>query len=285
MLRRRDNHWFDELLKYRLGRRGKSIEELVTDAIHSFKINRKSLEDGGFPDEALTSIVKIILTRSYWRPIYWKRLGLNTVTYEMLKNGTIEGLVHSKLNNGRMRKTVLNSLQAFTEQLEKFGALKEWTEERYNYVVRGKEDPYLKELKGVGLKGRDNMLRDLGYFDRAPIDRHEVRFMVRVGIFHKYAPRNANITGRTGEWYKSIHKTLSDFAGQELRGVEIENINLADSPGIVDMVIWYFCCSKESQNCLSICGSNPKCDECPIRNHCLFYRENISIKRAKTLIR
>ncbi|MFX0136517.1 MAG: hypothetical protein ACFFDN_22950 [Candidatus Hodarchaeota archaeon] len=268
MLSKTDNHWFEKLLKFRFDKNGKSLEELISDEIHSYNKTKMKLNEGGFPDEALTFISRIILTRSYWRPKYWERLGLTIVTYENLKNGTIERLVQSKLKNGSLKNTFLNSLQAFIKQLEGYNSLKEWSDERHYYTIIGKEDPYIKELKGVGMKGRDNMLRDLGYFDRAPIDRHEVRFLVRTGIFHKYAPKNADITGTVVEWYEGIHNTLSEFARQELIGVETENISLANAPGIVDMVIWRFCCSKEDINCMGVCGSNPKCSICPIRNHC-----------------
>lgn len=274
-----DVHWFQQLLDHK-SEGSERIEEIVTRDTNTLLKNRRALKRESYPEEALTAIAKIIVTRSYYRPIYWKKLELETATYQMLKDGSLETLVESKLNDGGFKNTILGSLQALNEQLEENNTLKEWADERNEHAINGKRDPYLTKLKGVGHKGRDNMLRDLGYFKRTPIDRHEVRFMVRVGIFHRYAPRNADITMSTEKGYQGIHDALSNFAREELKGIKISNIELSEAPGIVDMAIWHFCCVKETESCLGICCSNPKCDEleCPIRNHCLFYRKNTDIQ-------
>ncbi len=273
-----DVHWFQQLLNHE-SEGSESIEEIVTRDTNTFLENRETLEHESYPEEALTAIAKIIVTRSYYRPIYWKKLGLETVTLQMLKDGSLETLVKSKLNDGSFKNTILGSFQALKEQLEKSNTLKEWADERNEYAEQGSIDPYLTNLKGIGFKGRDNLLRDLGYFNRAPIDRHEVRFMVRVGLLHRYAPRKVDITMTTEKGYQGIHETLSNFAREELKRFKISNIDLSEAPGIVDLAIWLFCCVKETENCLGICSSNPKCDICPIKNHCLFYKENIHIKK------
>lgn len=274
-----ESHWFKQLLDHKLAEGQKSIEEIVAGETNTYLKNREALKRESYPEEALTVIVKMVVSRSYYRPVFWEKLELQKVTHQMLEDGTLEKLVLLKQNDGVLRKTILGSLQALKGQLKEYNSIEEWANERNKYATNGEKDPHLSKLKGVGYKGRDNLLRDLGYFNRAPIDRHEIRFMVRVGLLHRYAPRNVDITMTTEKGYQGIHETLSNFAREELKGFKISNIDLSEAPGIVDLAIWLFCSVKETESSLGICSSNPKCDKCPITNHCLFYMENIHIKK------
>lgn len=134
-------------------------------------------------------------------------------------------------------------------------SLNEWTEERHKHVERNEIDKNLEKIKGLGAKGRDNYLRDVGYFDRAPIDIHERRFLVRTGIFHLCSGEPFDPMD-----YNCLEKTLSTFCKKYLHGMRVVNIDLGRSPGIADAIIWQHCRKKEN----SICGKDPDCHNCPL---------------------
>jgi len=120
----------------------------------------------------------------------------------------------------------------------------------------------------VGFKGVHNILRDFGYFDMAPIDIHERRFLFRTGIALRYGPSSGD--PRELEFYLTA---LRNFCKEELRGYTLLGIDLGEAPGIVDLIIWCFSCTKEGKEaCKGICSADPKCGICPI-NHCCIYYE------------
>ncbi len=144
--------------------------------------------------------------------------------------------------------------------LTKYDSTRHFAEELYDLAQAGKTDI-------VGEKGRDDYLRDFGYWDRIPIDRHEIRFQLRTGIFH--------VSSRTGKLKKSsFHDTLTHFCSTYLSGKAVEEIDLGNAPGIVDIFIWSYCASAKSTDpnakTFNICGSTPKCHKCSLKSVCLY---------------
>jgi len=116
------------------------------------------------------------------------------------------------------------------------------------------------------------MLRDLSYFDRVPIDRHERRFLLRTGIALLYTSGEKDPLD-----YDFYSEALSRYCKQELRGVavDVDGISVPlDKPGIVDWIIWYFSCEREVEECKAICTSKPRCNECPIKDLCLYHNRD-----------
>jgi thermostable 8-oxoguanine DNA glycosylase len=141
------------------------------------------------------------------------------------------------------------------EQLLAYPTLKQFTDTLYNLAKQGKTEV-------LGEKERDSYLRDFGYWDRIPIDRHEMRFIIRTGIYHSCS----NIDKSDPLEKKDLQDALSKFCINHLKGHIVEGIDLGNAPGIVDIFIWSFC----SEDRYNICGAIPKCEECILRNSCLY---------------
>jgi len=114
----------------------------------------------------------------------------------------------------------------------------------------------------LGEKGRDNYLRDLGYWKRIPIDRHEMRFIIRTGIYH------ACSGGRACDPLekKTMHNALTRFCSRYLAGEKVKGIDLGHAPGIVDLFVWYHC-ARDRYN---ICGNMPRCMDCLMKKSCFY---------------
>jgi len=165
-------------------------------------------------------------------------------------------------------KAKAEAVNALEERLRSAGSLKAWVSELHEAIpenfLHGKKPKCLRGVKGIGLKGACDIARTLGYFDVAPIDIHEQRFLLRTGIVCRYGPASFDPKDRM-----SYLETLRNFCREELNGEKVLGIDLGEAPGIVDIAIWCFC-SKKGRN---ICGDKPKCNEkhCPLRNCCLYY--------------
>jgi hypothetical protein len=157
----------------------------------------------------------------------------------------------------RIRNRAKDSIQRL---LTGYSSLRQFTEELYALALQGKSDV-------LGEKGRDNYLRDFGYWDRIPIDRHEMRFIIRTGIYHLFSVREKNDPLEKG----SLHYSLAFFCDLYLRGKAIEGIELSNAPGIVDTFIWSYC----AENRYAICGSTPRCQDCQLSDSCLLGCTNI----------
>ena len=160
------------------------------------------------------------------------------------------------------------AVRALEERLRSAGSLKAWVSELHEAILkgllRGRKPECLSGVKGIGLKGACDIVRTLGYFDVAPIDVHEKRFLLRTGIVCRYGPVSFDPKDRM-----SYLEALRNFCREELSGEKILGIDLGEAPGIVDVAIWYFC-SEEGRN---VCGNKPKCDKghCLLRSCCLYY--------------
>jgi hypothetical protein len=155
------------------------------------------------------------------------------------------------------------ALQSVGKLISGYASINDFTQELYELAKQEKNNDVLGE------KGRDNFLRDFGYWDRIPIDRHEIRFMIRTGIFHIFSS-----DGKNDPLEKtSFHDTLSRFCKVLLQGKVVQGIELSNAPGIVDIFIWSYCAKER----YSICGSTPKCQDCVFASSCFFTRNNIQM--------
>lgn len=146
-------------------------------------------------------------------------------------------------------------------QLLEYDSLQEFTKKLYNLARNNKTIV-------LGEKGRDNYLRDFGYWDRIPMDRHEMRFIVRSGIYHSCS----SIEKSDPLERNDIQNSMCIFCKEYLNGYKVEEIDLGNNPGIIDIFIWSFS-AKDRYN---ICIATPRCVECKLKNVCLYAVTNLS---------
>ncbi len=222
----------------------------IKDDLQFFKNNRDELKKNPDSVNALRMTIELIVTNG-WRlrkPIdfdskmdsFIKKHGRNFRTSKA-KNELI-GLV-----SDRRKKNI--------EQLLEYPTIKELTEKLYNLAKEGK-------TVVLGEKGRDNYLRDFGYWDRIPIDRHEMRFIIRSGIYH-----TCSIKEKSDPLEKShFHDVLTRFCAKYLKGYTVEEIDLGTAPGIVDIFIWSYC----AEDRYKVCINTPNCGKCNLKGVCLY---------------
>lgn len=149
------------------------------------------------------------------------------------------------------------------ELLLQYPTIKDFTENLYRLAKEGKTEV-------LGEKGRDNYLRDFGYYDRIPIDVHEMRFIIRTGIYHACSSINMSDCLKKSD----LQDALRRFCNNHLKGFMVEGIDLGNMPGITDLFIWSFC----AEDRYNICGTTPKCEICKLKNVCLYALTNLSQK-------
>ncbi|MEM2889241.1 MAG: hypothetical protein QXI71_04185 [Candidatus Bathyarchaeia archaeon] len=152
------------------------------------------------------------------------------------------------------------------EQFLEYPTIKDFTDNLYNLAKIGKSVV-------LGEKGRDNYLRDFGYWDRIPIDRHEMRFIIRSGIYHACSVRSNSDSLEKGD----LQDALSRFCSQFLKNCKVDYIDLGNAPGIVDLFIW----SYSAEGRYNICGATPKCENCKLKDVCLYAITNKSFNNNK----
>ena len=209
-----------------------------------------------YPD-ALGLIVQIIIRQAFY---YNKPPDFDSEMKTFLKRNKASFrsgqedlmILVEKLAPPRIKERAKKSVR---QLLTNYSTIKDFTEKLYALSKQGKKDI-------LGEKGRDIYLRDFGYLDRIPIDRHEMRFIIRTGIYHANSVRQkSDPLGKS-----SLHEAQSQFCSKYLRGKTVEGIDLGTAPGLVDIFIWTHC-AKEKYD---ICGSNPKCNECKLKGKCLY---------------
>lgn len=238
---------------------------IIKRELQLFKIRQKELQLNPDSLDALRLLVELIVTQAWY---YRKPQSFDSEMSSFVgrhRNNIRTASAISDLNNivaklspPRLRGQAQIRIQKL---FQTYRTLKEFTDTLYN---QAKADKYNEVL---GEKGRDNYLRDFGYWDRIPIDRHEMRFMLRTGIYHLFSAGGKNDPLEKG----SLHQALSLFCSVALSGKILEGIDVAKAPGIVDIFIWSYC-AKERYN---ICGSTPKCEICQLKDSCLFAQINI----------
>lgn len=228
--------------------------EKIKDDLRYFIRNKEELNNNPNSINALRIILELIVTNG-WRlnkpadfdskiESFIRRYGKNFKTAEA-KSELIE------LVGERRKKNI--------EHLLRYHTIKDFTKNLYNLAKRGKTEV-------LGEKGRDNYLRDFGYWDRIPIDIHEMRFILRSGIYH-----SCSVNEKSDPLEKShFQDILTRFCKKYLRGfvvrIDSEEIDLGKSPGIVDTFIWSYCAEDRYR----ICVKKPHCDICKLKKVCLY---------------
>ena len=228
-------------------------QELKDDLL-SFQENKNILENDPDSIKALSMIIELIKTNSWHYKTsenFRKKMedflgeyGKNFRTPEA-QNELIEIVGERKRRN--------------IERLFKYSTLRDFTDNLYKLAEVGK-------TVVLGPKGRDNYLRDFGYWDRIPIDIHEMRFIIRSGIYHSCSSKEKSDHQNKND----LHDALTRFCTTYLKGYVVEDIELGSAPGIVDIFIWSFS-AEERYN---ICVATPKCEKCNLKGVCLYALTN-----------
>jgi len=245
---------FNDLLK------GKFGNEIKND-IKTFNQNIKEMEANPNCPQALKLLIELIITNSWY---YQTPASFGTQFDHYISkygsqgfqtaDGRKELLNLAKLAPARIRSKAIQKVNTFVDQL-KGKTIKSWTENLYRLAKKN-------ETTVLGEKGRDNFLRDFGYFDRIPMDRHEMRFIIRTGIYHACSLQNQFDPLEK----RHLQAALVYFCGKFLSAEKIEGMDMRKAPGIVDLFIWYHC-SKEKYDS---CGKKPRCGECILSGCCLL---------------
>lgn len=235
----------------------------VRKKIQKFKDDKRGIaEEPDYP-EALKEFVKSLVTRAWYYKLpagldekidnIIKKYGAKFRTPEV-KNDLI-GLVKEKAPP-KINTWAIDNLQKF---LDEYNTIAEFTRKLHDLAVKGKTEV-------LGEKGRDQYLRDFGYWDRIPMDRHEMRFIIRSGIYHACSAKYKNDPLRRS----SLHDALTRFCTTFLKDKIVDDIDLGNAPGIVDIFIWEYC-AREGYY---VCRSTPECKECRLNSVCLYALTN-----------
>jgi endonuclease III len=267
---------FRKILELTLPTGKEKLEDRIYFCIENMYSNKEKIQQSNIPDDPVRLAISFICGRSgRWAGITENvRKKLEEKNWrDLLKEKEIDAF----LSNIYKRKGIMDEakikISKFLKSLENLELeLKRWTENERLENFKLKFQSLLDEA-GIGRKGRDNILRDCGYIECIPIDIHEQRFLIRTGIFHRYSTlENSDPTD-----YHHLANALRNFCKKELNGLKIDDINLADAPGVVDMIIWYFSQERTKQEIsLKICAKRPRCNECPLReNLCLYAKTQL----------
>jgi thermostable 8-oxoguanine DNA glycosylase len=232
--------------------RSNHAKEIKND-LKDFKENKNLLQKDPNSLKALRTIVELIKTNG-WRlklprgfDSKWNSFVNSTGTNFRTSTAKKELI---KLVGDRKKKSI--------EQLLKYPTLRQFTDVLYNLAKQGKTEV-------LGEKGRDNYLRDFGYWDRIPIDRHEMRFIIRSGIYHACSSDKSDPLEKS-----DLQAALNIFCANYLKGHIVEEIDLGNAPGIVDIFIWSF----SAEDRYNICVIPPKCENCNLKGVCLYALQN-----------
>lgn len=235
---------------------------ILEDDLPRFEAWKKDLAKQKYPPSVLIQILDLMVSWSYFRErrvrafherLRQEKIEVDDITIELLRSDRFKKLLHDV---STPRNDVLGRVNVLLTQLSKV-SLKLWLEDRH--AKTDDEDDYLKEIH-FGHKGINNLLRDCGFFDRAPIDVHEQRFLSRTGVHATYSKRGDPLSK------SDYHEALTNFCRKELTGLKVGQYDPGSTPGLADLAIWYFC----ARNHGNVCASTPNCNICPIRESCLF---------------
>jgi len=127
-------------------------------------------------------------------------------------------------------------------------------EAKEKYKNNFSEDDFLK-IKGVGFKVRDLALSCF-LKEYSANDFHVVNVLVRTGlVLYGYGDLNFGTNPNNQKNYLFLRNLIIKISKQTHY-----------SPGEIDRIFWHFG--------RAICKSEPLCEECPIKNVCLTYKNN-----------
>jgi hypothetical protein len=241
--------------------------EQIEKDINSFLENKKELLRDPDSPAAFEKLGELIASNNYYRRNYAEVFKKN------LKETAYSDTGSFRTEKGR--ETIMGILKRFSfrqdmalkkmhDLLDELSqkSIKDWTENLHVLSQNGGGSEIL------GPKGRDIYLRDMGYLDRVPMDIHEMRFIIRTGIYHICSKNLFDPLEKD-----DLQNAIVIFCNEYLSGLSISGIDLSKSPGIVDLIIWYHC--ADPPDGFSICAVKPKCLEksntCPLSPACLFF--------------
>ena len=255
---------FEKILEMKVN--DKTLKEIIEEDVKNCLNNKKLIEEGKIPLGPIITAICFLCSRSgrfaevdkkcrekletipNVLSYFSKPENVDSFLCEVFKSESSQKekarqKIPKLLNKLRELEETLKNLTSGEERLKKF---------------KGKFEEILRDV-GIGLKGINNLLRDCGYTERIPIDIHEKRFLLRTGIFHRYAPADGDPLND-----EHLSKTLTNFSKSELAEISIGGVSLGDHPGLVDFIIWYYCQEKTTKEVnLNVCGEKPRCDNCP----------------------
>lgn len=127
----------------------------------------------------------------------------------------------------------------------------------------------------IGQKTRDEFLKEIGLLQYFPIDRYYPPFLARTGLLFHYLETNKADPGMfmrgldDEKCYNSYKDMMIELCEGNLKGLKYDSLDLSENPGIVDMIVWRHCASKDSGG-FEICGRDPNCPNCKINKLCRF---------------
>lgn len=254
------------------------IRDLINKCAKEFLSNKQYITEGKVPPEPVRLAIRHVCSRSghLAKIAETAEKQLSEINpLNLLKERELESFLEKVYkSNSNMRQESKEKISRFLIAIEDLNdKLRQWPKsERLEKFE--KEFKKILELKAkIGRKGCDNILRDCGFLKCIPIDVHEQRFLIRTGIFHKYAINGADPTD-----YDHLANSMSNFSKCELRKIDVNGIRLSEAPGLVDLIIWYFSQEKSKKELsLGICAKQPQCKNCPLNNLCHFAKCNVYI--------
>jgi len=164
----------------------------------------------------------------------------------------IEACIH----NAREFEKIIQRYGSFANYLDSFGV----SFDDYEGIKRRIRPELIRRFKGIGNVTVYHYLMDLGFGVMKP-DRTILRLFYRLGWLESPEPTEKNID-KTIKICREIAKGVNVW----IRVIDIVLVAFCQENGHRDLGI------KEG-----ICTRNPKCNKCPLRDYCKYYRSPISL--------
>jgi len=279
--------------------------DIVNFILNIYERRKNGFASPSNRDRALIQLIYMMLTKSYRRSQPLCGLSENELSnYLQRQSGNHSALLNYIKNmlqncsgsNPNMRKEINDCIKKIDTLINEYynqkKDIKDFIYDLYLLSLRG-------ETKILGPKGRDNFLRDWGFIDRCPIDRHMINFISRTGIswcvlmlksdsLSEAIVKFSLLQSMLGKkkyyrtMYEIYHGIISYFCKEFLseckisipinaeNHLELISITLGGAPGIFDVFIWPYC--SEAKDNLGICRDKdpPRCRECVINYVCWF---------------
>jgi len=197
------------------------MREVIGRYVKEFLKNREQILKGNVPTPPVRIGISFICGRSgRWVAVAGKvREQLKDRNpIDLLKEEKLKSFLDKvyKRHDTRVYKDAGEKILNFLSALRNLDSeLKKLSKNKRLKVFENKLEEILKTKAKIGRKGRDNILRDYGFFNHVPIDVHEKRFLLRTGIFHKYASKEA----ADPTSYNDLADALKSFCKAELEEV------------------------------------------------------------------
>ncbi len=269
----------ERILDMNLPKSKKTLKSLLSEYVLDFSKIKKSITQGKIPTGPVQLTISFICSRSGRLATLGNRVGdelKRRKPLDLLKerelNSFLDAIYTRKRRNSKLYKEAKTKILRFLKRLGDLESeLSRLAESERLKLFEERFENILEDDAKIGRKGRDNLLRDCGFLNHIPIDIHENRFLLRTGIFHKYASLNESDPTD----YDHLANAMRRFCEKELKTLKVNGISLSDAPGLVDLIVWYFSQEKTEQEIsLGICAKTPLCEKCPLNNICLFGRQH-----------